>query len=255
MALRGDLRVPCDGNSENQPKSTEIRQSLPERLLLASQWLPVQACTPIRQPQARCRLNRSIDTRMLALVFSVPNVRATRRDRPVGGAAKQLSRLAVWLRVGAAAMLLAFHAVLLWTHLLSGRLFEPAVALRWGIGLLLLGLLWALRRAGVPLLWGRRALVVWVLVALLHVSAARPATADSMTTSPVDETLSMVVLPPTAGLIFTAGLLLFGALIARRWRVPAPAGRTWHSPVRPRLRSATTSPRLAPRAPPIPASC
>jgi hypothetical protein len=192
---------------------------------------------------------------MLALVFPVPVFRATRRVRRMTGAAKPLSRLAVSLRVGAAGILLAFHGVLLWTHLVSGRLFEPAVAMRWSIGLLLLGLLWGLRRAGVPLLWGRRALVVWVLVALLHVSAARPATADSMTTSPVDETLSMVVLPPAAGLIFTAGLLLFGALVARRWRVPAPASWICHAPVGPRLRPAATCPRLVPRAPPIPASC
>jgi len=191
---------------------------------------------------------------MLALVQSLVNVRVPGRVRPPSGAARQLSRCAVWLRVGAAASLVVFHAALLWMHLLSGRLFEPAVALRWGIGLLLVGLLWALRRAGVPLLWGRRALVVWVLVALLHVSAARPATTDSMTPSPGDVTLSVMVLP-AAGLVCTAGLLLLAALMWRGWRLPAPVARTCRSSVGPSLRSARSSPRLIPRAPPVPVIC
>jgi hypothetical protein len=201
-------------------------------------------------------LNRFTDARMLALVQSLVNFGVPGRVRGTSGAALQFSRLAVWLRVGAAALLLVFHAALFWMHLLSGRLFEPAVALRWGVGLLLIGLLWVLRRGGVPLLWGRRALVVWLLVALLHVSAARPATTDSMTETPVDATLSMMVLPPAMGLVLTAGLLLLAALALRGWRVPAPAVRTCRSSVVPALRSGRSGPHLIPRAPPpVPVSC
>ncbi len=166
----------------------------------------------------------------------------------------RLRRLAAYVRIAAAAALLLFHVALFWMHLTQGRLMEPAVALRWGLALLLLGVLWLLRRVGVPLLWGRRALVLWVLVALLHVSAAGAAS-DALTTSPADAALSIVVLPPAAGLIFMAGVLLLGALAARGWRLPLPLTR----PVRPstgtRLRSAITSPRLAPRAPPLPVIC
>ena len=64
-----------------------------------------------------------------------------------------------------------FTLVLFWNQIGSGRLLDPAVAVRWGMGALLLVALTALRRAGVPVLWGRRALVVWVLVALLHCTA------------------------------------------------------------------------------------
>lgn len=168
----------------------------------------------------------------------------------------RLARLTTSLRLGAAALLLVFHAALFWTHLSGGRLFEPAVALRWGIGFLLLGLLAALRRVGVPVLYGRRALVVWVLVALLHVSAAMPATSNSLTLDdPADITLSLVVLPQAAGIAFAAGLLLLSAMLARAWRLPAPVTVPIRSGRGAGLRSRLVRPRLAPRAPPVPVTC
>jgi hypothetical protein len=191
---------------------------------------------------------------MLESVDSSPAARAS--WSPCDERAGRLARLAARLRLGAVALLLVFHAALFWSHLVDGRLFEPAVALRWGVGFLLLGLLAALRRVGVPVLYGRRALVVWVLVALLHVSAAMPAASSSLTTDdPADITLSLVVLPQAAGLMFAVGLLLLGAMLARAWRLPRPAVQSVRLEGQARLRSRLLRPELAPRAPPAPVTC
>jgi hypothetical protein len=182
-------------------------------------------------------------------------VARTRRLAP-GALRGHLARMAVSLRLAAVVLLLVFHAGLLWTHIVGGRLFEPAVALRWGIGFLLLGLLVALRRVGVPVLWGRRALVVWVLVALLHVSAALPATATSLTTDdPADVALSLVVLPQAAGVAFAAGLLLLGAMLARAWRLPAPVVRRATTARVPAVETRLARARISPRAPPVFLAC
>ncbi len=72
----------------------------------------------------------------------------------------------------AVASLVVYHALLLWDRAASLTLLDPAVALRWGAAVALgLGLV-RLQRAGVPLLSGRKALVVWSLVALLHAGMA-----------------------------------------------------------------------------------
>lgn len=186
-------------------------------------------------------------TRMLALVKTSAPARAVRSFR---GASRRLAALTASLRVGAVALLLVFHAILFYTHLVGGRLFEPAVAMRWGIGIVLMGLLLALRRIGVPLFWGRRALAVWVLVALLHVGAAMPATATSLSNDdPVSVTLSLVVLPPVFACV--ASLLLL-AMFARTLRLPQPAVRLVRRDGRPRARSTVLPRTLVPRAPPVP---
>ena len=128
------------------------------------------------------------------------------------------SRLAVLLLSG-------FHAWLFWTHLASGRLAEPAVASRWGIGLLLAAAFLALRNASIPLTRGRRALVLWVLVAFLHahaVLAPRGALSDP---PPLDEVVAAFVLQAAStATLFCAGLVLFAiALRSRAQGNPRPA--------------------------------
>lgn len=196
---------------------------------------------------------------MLAQVLSSATTHSRRlvwAARPKTGVPLGAVRLVAAVRVGAVLLLLGFHAVLFWSNIADGRLFEPAVALRWSIGGLLLALLVGLRRIGVPVLWGRRALVVWVLVALLHVGAALPVIDGAITTStPQDTALTLVVLPPTAGVVFAAGLFLFGALAARGWRVtPAPVRRMPADAGAP-LRSRVVVTHLPSRAPPCPVSC
>jgi len=79
------------------------------------------------------------------------------------------------------ALLIAFHAVLLWQRVLDLSLFKPVPAIRWlATAALLIGL-YRLRRRGVYLLRGRTAIVLWLLVLLLHVSFWGPLPAATST--------------------------------------------------------------------------
>jgi hypothetical protein len=74
----------------------------------------------------------------------------------------------------AVASLVLLHVSILWARVTQGQLGEPLVAVRWGAAFVLLFALAALRRRGVPLLWGRRALVFWLLVLVLHAGMGVP---------------------------------------------------------------------------------
>ena len=155
------------------------------------------------------------------------------------------------MAVAASALGLAvFHAALFWNQIGEGRLLDPAVAARWSIAALLLLALAALRRAGVPLIWGRRALVVWVLVALLHWTAA-PAADGGAPTNGGAIGLLFVDLPAGASVtLLTASLfllILLGGRVTPRSThalggVSAPAADLRQAPL--------LSRHLAPRAPP-----
>ncbi len=113
------------------------------------------------------------------------------------------------------AVLAGFHTWLFWVHATTGRLLEPATALRWIAALLILTGFLALRRVGRPLVSGRRALVLWLLVALLHGHAV-VGTADLQLAGPVPETVSVLLtqIAVTApAVLLAAGLIL---LLARR---------------------------------------
>ena len=161
------------------------------------------------------------------------------------------ARLALSATVAVSALaLIVFHAALLWNQIGDGRVLDPVVAVRWGVGAVLLGALAALRRAGVPLLWGRRALVVWVLVAVMHVTAA-PATDRGALTDTAPNTTQVVTLPTAAAAtwLLAATLLLLGLL--RPGHVPhSTRGMRvrWLAPVD--ARTPIVSLHLASRAPP-----
>jgi hypothetical protein len=79
------------------------------------------------------------------------------------------------------ALLIAFHAVLLWQRVLDLSLFKPVPAIRWlATAALLIGLYRLRRRGGSPLR-GRAAIVLWLLVLLLHVSFWGPLPAATST--------------------------------------------------------------------------
>jgi hypothetical protein len=146
--------------------------------------------------------------------------------------------------------LIVFHAALLWNQIGDGRVLDPIVAVRWGVGAVLLGALAGLRRAGVPVLWGRRALGVWVLVAVMHVTAV-PAPDLGALTGTAPNTTQIVTLPTAAAAtwLFAATLFLLGLLCASRVKHTSLGMRVpWLAPVD--ARTPIVSLHLASRAPP-----
>ena len=75
-----------------------------------------------------------------------------------------------WLMRALWALLVGFHVWLLAGHFSTGELLEPERLFRWVIAAGLAAGLILLRRQGVAI-FGRRAMVVWVLAGLLHVPA------------------------------------------------------------------------------------
>jgi hypothetical protein len=121
------------------------------------------------------------------------------------------------------AAVVVFHAALLLSHAESGRLFEPVTATRWLVGLALVAGLHGLRRCG-AVFRGRRAVVLWLLVILLHGHAAwSPSAVDAAGGWP-----ALLTLQVGSGAMFGASLTVLGrlALALRRRRlcglVPTP---------------------------------
>jgi hypothetical protein len=147
--------------------------------------------------------------------------------------------------------LVVFHLVLFWDQIGDGRLFDPAVAVRWAMSALLLLALTGLRRAGVPILWGRRALVVWVLVALLHWAAMPAGAVGDIAKGGAQAAQVLFDLPMggAAALLLAASVMLLASLGARATARASCARR-----VRPfassRDHAAVLSLHLASRAPP-----
>jgi hypothetical protein len=171
---------------------------------------------------------------------------ATRRTttRPAGlvtAAVRALGRLAM-------AALVVFHAWLLGEHLLGGQAFEPATAARWVLALLVLAGFRALSRRGLPLFSGRRAMVLWLLVAILHCGAAWHGGAAALDTA-IPE--SVTVLAQLALATAVIGYVLAAALASSPG--PWPAGRAaFPVPVLiAGLPSTGVAFRFSPRPPPL----
>lgn len=109
------------------------------------------------------------------------------------------------MALAAAVLLGVFHAWLLGAQAWSGHLAQPDVVLRWVAGVVLVGGLAALGRRGAPVVFGRQAVAIWVLAALLH----GPAIAndlDGFATPMLPEAVTSVV--RVAGTLAAAGLAL-----------------------------------------------
>jgi hypothetical protein len=85
------------------------------------------------------------------------------------------SRFARALLAAPAVALTAFHLVLLAARVADGSVLDPAIAAEWVIGLTLLLGLARMHRAGLSLIRGRGALIMWLLVLILHAVAVVPA--------------------------------------------------------------------------------
>jgi hypothetical protein len=119
-------------------------------------------------------------------------------------------RLLRWTARTAGAALVGFHVWLLASQWAAGRLVsDPALLLRWAAALVLAAALFWLGREGSSL-FSRRAVVIWLLAALLHGPAVASHTEDLQT---LPETGVTLVLQAAV----TAGLL--GITIAALWLV------------------------------------
>jgi len=147
------------------------------------------------------------------------------------------------------AALAVFHVSLLWTRLVDGQLLDPLVAARWLGAIALTAGLVALRRRGVSLVAGRRALVVWLLVVFLHWSA-QPAAAVADDGRPSTSDLIFVV-PSTAVAALVGLSLLVATFAASRVRRPAFACLCTVEPGDDGRTAAGWRPSAAARAPPF----
>jgi hypothetical protein len=169
--------------------------------------------------------------------------RTTTRSGDLAGLAlRSAARLAVTVVV-------AFHAWLLWTHLVGGQALEPGTAARWIVAALVLVCFRALQRRGLSLFWGRRAVVLWLLVVVIHCHAVwsgAPITVDLG----VPEAITMLaqLTAPAATVLGLFFLGLFAALLAS-WAADAKPYQG-----RARLAGLPASGyvfRLSPRPPPV----
>jgi hypothetical protein len=122
----------------------------------------------------------------------------------------------------AAAVLIVFHTWLLWTQATLGTLLDPDVAFRWALAGLVLAAFWALRRLGVPLLWGRRAVVLWVLVIVIHAHAVWTGDAMALPAAVPQAVVNLVSLSVPAA---TFASLLFLVWVTRRYATLHPRVR------------------------------
>jgi hypothetical protein len=125
------------------------------------------------------------------------------------------------------AALAVFHAWVLAAHLLQGKAFEPDTAIRWVVAAVVLIGFRALSRRGLPLFSGRHAVVLWLLVVLIHCSAAWSGGAASLEAGLPETVTALAQLSTVAGVL--VGVVLGIALAsarrpwdARRLAFPAP---------------------------------
>ena len=153
----------------------------------------------------------------LAMITAAHAVRRTAaRSGDLGRIATQaVGRFAV-------TALLAFHAWLLWAHLFGGRAIDLQTAARWAVAVLVLGGFRTLHRRGMPLFWGRRAVVLWLLVVVLHCQAVWNGDAVGVQLG-IPETIGALaqMIAPVAAVL---GMLFLGLAAARLARRPADAG-------------------------------
>jgi hypothetical protein len=174
--------------------------------------------------------------------YAIPTRRsASRADALVMTAVGAAGQLAFGL-------LVIFHVWLLWTHVVAGKAFEPQTALRWLVAVGVLAGFRALSRRGLPLLVGRRALVLWLLVVLLHCHAVW--TGDVITAD--------LAMPEAVQALsqLTGAIALVGAVIVMRLaaHAAAAASRRRADPARATVAGLPSDGftfRFAPRPPPL----
>lgn len=153
------------------------------------------------------------------------------------------------LLLAAVAVLVGFHVWLFASQAWAGELADFGLLIRWGISG---GLIWALaelHRQGESVVWGRKAVAVWLLAASLHgpAVAERVGAADLRSVQDVAVTVVQISI---AGVVLGA-LLLLAALAAVRRRPALRVARADTRPVVSALLLSGSSLLVAPRPPPL----
>jgi len=150
------------------------------------------------------------------------------------------------LLVGAA--LAAFHVWLFAGQVWSGALTDPGLIFRWLVAAGLIGGLIVLKRQGESVVWGRKAVALWVLAALLH-GPALATRIESPGSVPIPE-IVVTLTQTLAGLVALVGLgLVLAGLGARRRPAFVAIGRLAACASTPVLHLSAGH-RFAPRPPP-----
>lgn len=166
---------------------------------------------------------------------------ATRPEALVSGALRVLGGLLL-------AALAGFHVWLLGFHLYTGEAFEPTTAVRWALAALVFAGFRALSRRGLPLFFGRRAVGLWLIVVVIHVSTPWDGGGVALSAAVPESVTALAQLSAAATVLGT----LFAAALALRAALPA-AGRTGRAA--PALVAGLPSTgfvhRFSPRPPPL----
>jgi len=126
-------------------------------------------------------------------------------------------RLLRWSARVAGAALIGFHVWLLATQWSAGQLFnDPALVMRWAAALVLAAALIWLGREGTSLV-SRRAIVIWLLAALLHAPAIADRAGDANGLRTLPETAASLLIQSTAigGLVILTTWLIAGVVRRR----------------------------------------
>lgn len=145
-------------------------------------------------------------------------------------------------------LLAGYHTWLFGDRLFAGTFLDPMVAVRWAAGVALaFGFLW-LRRCGLPLLCGRRAVVLWLLVALLHVHAAWAPPGPASEVSAREA--AVLALQAVSAAAVALGFGLLAVLLRVRLRAPRPVAAWLAEEWLPSPASTLSLSLAAPRPPP-----
>jgi|694.fasta_scaffold20894_9 hypothetical protein len=149
--------------------------------------------------------------------------------------------------VGLGALLGGFHLWLLANQAWNGQLSEPDVILRWLIALALGAGLVAIKRRGGSL-FGRQAVAMWVLAAVLH-GPALGNDVDGFATPALPEVVATVA--QAAAAISAVGLALLALFALTLWSAHAGTGLLLPAaPVATGVHSALRTSGVLPRPPP-----
>jgi hypothetical protein len=149
----------------------------------------------------------------------------------------------------AGGLLVLFHGWLLGSQLWHGQLAEPGLVLRWMIAAGLVVALAGFRRRGGSMFWGRKAVAIWLLAALLHGPAAM-AEHTGFESPALPEAVTAILQIAAASTIAGLSLLLLVALVAVLFAEPAVGLRPVAVLARIRRGLCDLS-RFAPRPPPL----